>query len=137
MSLYCLIDIIRKDNQTKSHLQITPQRTPQLQHNPRPVKQDVSQISQASANPAYTQPQPQLRIEVSPPSETHSTQYQYGIPSPQGVPSKEVYDHQRYEIGQLPVAQYPVTANYPEITGGAEFPDEPRKLFVYDEDRGR
>ena len=53
------------------------------------------------------------------------------------MPSKEVFDHPRYEIGQLPVAQYPVAGNYPEIIDGAEFPDEPRKLFVYDEDRGR
>ena len=120
--------------EVKFHSQITPQRTPQLQHHPRPMKQDVSQMSQISATPA--QPQPQLRVEVSPPSETHSTQYQYDIPSPHGAPKKEVYD-QRYEIGQLPVAQFPVTPNYPEIIGGAEFPDEPRKLFVYDEDRGR
>lgn len=130
-------DKIRKpknSQQAQPQPQITPQRTPQLQHHPRPMKQDVSQMSQISATPA--QPQPQLRVEVSPPSETHSTQYQYDIPSPHGAPKKEVYD-QRYEIGQLPVAQFPVTPNYPEIIGGAEFPDEPRKLFVYDEDRGR
>lgn len=100
--------------------QVTPQITPQLRHQPR---QDASQMSQVSAQRAP------LRVEVSPPSVTHSTAYQYPTPSPQVPPPREVHIPQ-YDMRQMQAA------SYTEIVG-AEFPDEPKKLFVYDEDRGR
>ena len=81
-------------------------------------------MSRASAD------QGQIRVEVAPPIATHSAQVQYGNPSQHAAPVREVYDPS-FEMRQIPMP------SFPEFVGEAEFPDEPKKLFVYDEDRGR
>ena len=83
--------------------------------------QDASQMSQVSAQQAP------LRIEVSPPSETHS--YQYPRPSPHIPPQRETYSPQ-FDVGHV------AATSYAEIVG-EEYANEPKKLYVYDEDRGR
>ena len=92
-----------------------------MQHQPRPVRQDASQISQISAHPAP------LRIEVSPPSEAAS--FQYPRPTPQVPPPRETYSP-HFDTGHV------AATSYADMVG-EEYANEPKRLYMYDEDRGR